>query len=242
MKNMENQVEDKGAMLKFSILPQPDDITCGPTCLHAVYSYYGEGIELKKVIKEVKQLKSGGTLAVFLGLHALQKGYNVTIVSYNLQMFDPTWFNKDSDLIIRKLKEQLYHKKGKRFIYATEAYINFLQSGGKIKFQELNSSLIKKYLRKSVPILTGLSATYLYNSPREIPDTNQYHDVKGEPAGHFVVINGFDKEENKFYISDPLNPNPFADSQYYKVNFNRLMSSILLGIVTYDANLLIISK
>ncbi|MFP4089607.1 MAG: hypothetical protein ACLFUB_01340 [Cyclobacteriaceae bacterium] len=43
------------------------------------------------------------------------------------------------------------------------------------------------------------------------------------------------------HISDPLNPNPVADrEQHYQVPMTRLMNAILLGIVTYDANLLII--
>ena len=28
--------------LDLDILAQPDDETCGPTCLHAVYRYFGE--------------------------------------------------------------------------------------------------------------------------------------------------------------------------------------------------------
>lgn len=239
---MPNAKDAHAPVLEFNILAQPDDLTCGPTCLQAVYNFYGDTIELKKVIQEVRQLKSGGTLAVFLGQHALKRGYQATIYTYNLQMFDPSWFNQTEKVdLIDKLEQQSKVKKGRRFHYASEAYIRFLKSGGKIKFQELNSGLIKKYLRKSVPVLTGVSATYLYNSPREIGDTNQYHDIEGEPAGHFVVINGFDHSEHKFLVSDPLNPNPFYKSQYYQVNFNRLVSAILLGIVTYDANLLMIN-
>jgi hypothetical protein len=36
-----------------------------------------------------------------------------------------------------------------------------------------------------------------------------------------------------------MNPNPLQ-SQYYSVSFDRLINSIMLGIVTYDANLLVI--
>ena len=77
--------------IKLDILPQPDDYTCGPTCLHAVYNYYGDKISLLKVIEEVPTLYSGGTLAVMLGCHALQRGYKASIYSYNLELFDPSW-------------------------------------------------------------------------------------------------------------------------------------------------------
>ncbi len=233
--------EDTSEIQRYiSILPQPNDVSCGPTCLHAVYNYFGETLDLNKVIKEVKQVKGGGTLAVMLGNHALKKGYRVTIYTYNLQVFDPTWFNKKVNLQ-QKLKEQLLYKSSRKLEQASEAYLQFLNGGGKIRFEELSPKLIRKILRKKIPILTGLSATYLYQSAREIGKYNVYHDTKGEPAGHFVVISGYNKEQRKALIADPLNPNPLMDKQqYYAVDMQRVINAILLGIVTYDANLLII--
>ena len=90
-----------------------------------------------------------------------------------------------------------------------------------------------------MPVLAGLSATHLYQTPREVGATNIYHSIKGEPAGHFVIVNGYDARANCAYIADPMNPNPLK-SQYYNVGFNRLVNSILLGIVTYDSNILVI--
>ena len=59
---------------RLKILTQPDDSTCGPTSLHAVYQYFDDDISLDQVIAEVSFLQEGGTLAVMLGCHALQ-GY-----------------------------------------------------------------------------------------------------------------------------------------------------------------------
>ncbi|MEZ6193794.1 MAG: hypothetical protein R3C45_21330 [Phycisphaerales bacterium] len=39
--------------LELQILRQPDNSTCGPTSLHAVYKYYGD-IELKQVITQTR--------------------------------------------------------------------------------------------------------------------------------------------------------------------------------------------
>jgi ABC-type bacteriocin/lantibiotic exporter with double-glycine peptidase domain len=78
--------------LNFDIKAQPDEVTCGPTCLHALYQYYRDEIGLKEVIAEVKSLKSGGTLAVMLGNHALKRGYKASLYTYNLNTFDPSWF------------------------------------------------------------------------------------------------------------------------------------------------------
>lgn len=231
----------KGLTLGFDIQSQPDEVTCGPTCLHSLYQYYGEDTSLAQVIKEVKQLRAGGTLAVMLGNHALQNGYKATIFTYNLHVFDPTWFKGSSKRMIYNLRRQMKFKHKRRKLQtASEAYIKFLENGGQIKYQELDEKLIKEFLSKSVPILTGLSATHLYGTAREIPQFNEYHSVKGEPVGHFVIISGYEDESNTVYLSDPMTPNPMGRGQVYNVSFQRLINSIMLGIVTYDANLLVI--
>ena len=227
------------AVLELDIQPQPTEETCGPTCLHAVYNYYGEKISLSTVISEVKQLASGGTLGVLLGTHALEHGFDVTIYTYNLDIYDPTWFHANVS-IPDKLREQLKYKKGKKFKFASEAYLKFLEIGGQIKFKELTPALITNFIEEGIPVISGLSVTYLYQSAREIGEKNLYDDVKGEPAGHFVIVNGYDKETRSVYIADPYKPNPMIDGHFYKVKTHRLTNAILLGIVTYDANLLVI--
>jgi hypothetical protein len=231
----------KQLVLGFDIQAQPDEVTCGPTCLQALYRYYGDTIPLKDVIKDVKQLRTGGTLAVMLGNHALKHGYKAHIYTYNLHVFDPTWFKEPSEKMILYLEEQMKFKNKRRKLrVASRAYINFLKAGGRLHNSELDSDLIKNYLKKGIPILTGLSATYLYGTPREIPQFDIYDSIKGEPAGHFVVITGYDEEKNCVFVADPMEPNPLGKGQVYSVDFTRLINSIMLGIVTYDANLLII--
>lgn len=228
--------------LDFDIEAQPDEMTCGPTCLHAMYGHYQDTIPLKQVIGEVKSLKGGGTLAVMLGNHALKRGYKATLYSYNWNVFDPSWKDYSSNKIVIMLRKQMRYKFQKRKLQvASKAYIRFLEAGGKVSFDELSDELIKKYLSQQVPVLTGLSATHLYQTPREIGATNKYDSIKGEPVGHFVIVNGYDDRAKCAYIADPMNPNPLK-SQYYSVDFNRLVNSIMLGIVTYDSNLLVIEK
>lgn len=231
----------KELVLGFDIQAQPDEVTCGPTCLQALYNFYGDTIPLKQVIKEVKQLRTGGTLAVMLGNHALKRGYKAHIYTYNLNVFDPTWFDNSSRKIIQNLKRQMNFKhKRRKLQVASRAYIKFLEAGGELRNTELDAALIKKYLKQSTPILTGLSATYLYGTPREIPQFDIYDSIKGEPSGHFVVITAYDEEKDLVYIADPMEPNPLGKGQVYSVSFSRLINSIMLGIVTYDANLLVI--
>jgi hypothetical protein len=75
---------------------------------------------------------------------------------------------------------------------------------------------------------------------RDVPETNAADDVRGEPAGHFVVLTGYRRDAREILIADPLKANPLVGSRYYAVRVQRLIGAILLGIMTYDANLLVI--
>ncbi|RKQ50503.1 peptidase C39-like protein [Roseivirga pacifica] len=233
-------VSDK-VTLDINMLAQPNDFTCGPTCLQAVYEYYNDGIQLNEVIAKVKQLKSGGTLAVNLANHALKRGYEATIYTYNLQIFDPSWFEDPDTDLVNKLAMQCHYKPQRKIRFASTAYQKFLRLGGKIKFQDLTPDLLKQHLLSHQPILTGLSATYLYGSPREIGDFKvEYDDLRGAPVGHFVVLDGISLDESTVSIADPLKNNPTGEGHHYEVDIHRLINSIMLGMVTYDANLLVI--
>lgn len=228
--------------IPIAISKQPDESTCGPTCLHSVYSYYNYNISLDSVIQSVQALEDGGTLAVLLGIDALKNGFEAKLYTYNLRVFDPTWSGLTNTELIKKLEDQLKVKKGKKFFLASNAYIEFLKSGGKISFENFSTKLIKRYLKDKIPILTGLSATFLYQTAREYfpnQDRSVYDDIKGDPVGHFVVLCGI--KGNKIYIADPYQDNPFTNGRYYEVDIERLISAILLGVITYDANLLIIT-
>jgi len=218
---------------------QPDDITCGPACLHSVYEYYGDSISLQRVITEVKSLKGGGTLAVLLGNHALKRGYKATIYTYNLHVFDPTWVT-GKVILAEKLKAQAAIKNDEKLSFATHGYLEFLERGGKLLFEDLTIGLIRHFLKKSIPILTGLSSTYLYRAVRENPANNQDDNISGFPSGHFVVLCGYDKEKREVLVADPYKTNPVSNDHYYMVSIARLLGAILLGILTHDANLLVI--
>src|SRR5436305_1632081 len=101
--------------LPVKILPQPDETTCGPTCLHAIYRYWGEDEPLTTVIGRAQRFEGGGTVA------------------------------------------------------------------------------------------------------------------------------GYDCDRHRVLVADPYGPNPFSPTQEYWINVDRVVNAVLLGIVTHDANLLIIS-
>lgn len=241
-------------MIELQIHSQPDDETCGPTSLHAIYQYYGLTLSLEEVINTVARSLSGGTLAPMLGQDARKRGFKTRIYVNNVTIFDPTWFRVgnhslshhgigDKNLLIQKLKAQLNYKNTPDILQESQSYIDYLNLGGEICFKTISVQLLKEYFKRHIPILTGLSATYLYRSPREIYTPNgkgSYDDIRGTPCGHFVVLCGYDNKNRLIVVADPQQTNPLSKDNYYKVSSHRLINSIMLGVLTYDANLLII--
>jgi hypothetical protein len=219
---------------------QPDEESCGATCLEALYRHFGGPMPLADVVAQVPRITGGGTLAVHLASHAVRRGFDATIYTLNLRMFDPTWFRPGVDLAV-KLREQRLVKSDPKLQEATVAYLDYLAGGGRIRYAPIDEAVIRGPLEQGIPILTGLSATYLYGIAREHPQRNEHDDIGGEPVGHFVVLCGYDAKERSVTITDPLEPNPVAIDRVYSVSLDRLIGAICLGIATYDSNLLVIS-
>jgi hypothetical protein len=227
--------------LDLEILHQPDDSTCGATCLQAVYRYYGDDVDLSELIAGIPQLEAGGTLASNLGIHALRRGYRALIYTYNLAVFDPTWFQGESCDLVDKLERQSHLKRDARLAEATTAYVQYLELGGELTMVDLSAGLLRRWLQAERPILTGLSSTYLYRSAREVGhDQLVEDDVRGVPTGHFVVLSGWDEEERTVRVADPVEDNPHFQKHIYWVPVQRLINAILLGVLTYDGNLLVL--
>jgi hypothetical protein len=225
--------------LPVAMLPQPDETTCGPTCLDAIYRYWGETSQLAEVITRTRKMQFGGTFAVFLACDALRQGYQATIYTYNLTVFDPTWFVPGVDIAERLLRQR-EAKQDTRLRYVTEGYLEFLSLGGRLRLTDLSRPLIRGLLRRNLPIITGLSSTYLYRAAREYGPNDEPDDVRGLPSGHFVVIAGYDRAKRTVLVVDPYARHPYGPSHEYWINIDRVLGAVLLGIVTHDANLLVI--
>lgn len=227
--------------LDFEMQGQPDDASCGPTCLQAVYRFFGDDIPLDDVIAQVTRLAHGGTLAVNLANHALRRGYRAMIYTYNLTVFDPSWFEGKPVDLAERLSAQAKAKRSRRLREATEAYLEFLSLGGELEMEDLTPALLRRWLSEDRPILTGLSSTFLYRTPREVgTETLVDDDVRGVPTGHFVVLCGWDPEERAVRIADPYAENPRFQRHIYWLPAERVINAILLGVLTYDANLLLL--
>jgi len=227
--------------LDLGIHRQPDDATCGPTCLQAVYRYFGDSVALDDVIAEVQRLAGGGTLAVSLANHALRRGYGALIYTYNLTVFDPSWFEGNPPDLAGRLRAQARAKRDLKLAEATDAYLEFLGLGGELVMEDLTAGLLHRSLARDRPLLTGLSATFLYRTAREVgAEKLTEDDVRGVSTGHFVVLCGWNAEEQSVCVADPLEGNPRSQERIYWLPVERVINAILLGVLTYDANLLVL--
>jgi hypothetical protein len=227
--------------LPVIIQRQPDYTTCGPTSLHAIYSYFGDDIPLPQVISEMKMHSTGGTVGVHLALHALRRGYEASLWVSNTAIWDPTWFATETNLIA-KLRARLEAKgwlAQERYAAALAAGEEFIGRGGKVGWGDLSPPKISDVLARGLPIVVGTNGVYLYQCMRETdkgPD-----DIRGDAYGHFIVVCGYRSSDDTVSIADPLKDNPAHGTKYYRVSVHRLIGSIFLGTSSDDANCLVIS-
>lgn len=232
--------DDERVLIGVPVLTQPDDVSCGPTSLTQVLAHHGEGRSFAEVEAHVERNPDGGTLGVHLGRAALELGYRVTLYSCNLRVLDPTWARLSRDELRGKLEARADTVRDSRLAHVTRTYVEFLQHGGDVEFDDFERDLLIRLVRQRQPVIAGLSATYLYGSAREDPWTNVPDDIGGEPTGHFVVIDGYHDHGDRFEVLDPYPHNPFAKGNRYQVSAQRLLNAILLGDVTYDGVLVVV--
>lgn len=230
--------------IKFNVdlNAQPTETTCGPTCLHGLYRYHGLKAGHDNVIDEVRSTIGGGTLGVHLGLDAIKRGFEATIYTHNLNVFDPSWFHLDRSSLIAKLLAQAQAKPESKTAEASLFYAEYLRLGGRVVFEDLTPQFLQRILKEHGPVICGLSATYLYMSRREINETSQEDDVRGFPQGHFVLLTGITSNLSEVEVTDPLEQNPIHYERRYQVSTHHFMNSVLIGVITYDANFIAIKK
>jgi hypothetical protein len=206
-----------------------------------VYRCLGDAISLEQVIEEVPKNPDGGTLAVHLALHALRRGYDARAWVFNLALWDPTWFRSEVDLLAKMRARYAAKRYGDdpKLALGMASLEEFVRLGGQCLWQELTPRLVAGLLRRGLPILCGVNATYLYQCARETEAGAD--DVAGDPFGHFLVVCGYHAKERTVSIADPLQDNPLHGTKYYRVGLYRFIGAVYLGVITYDANFLVIS-
>jgi hypothetical protein len=221
---------------------QPDDTTCGPTCLRKVYDFYGLQLGVEEVGGTIERNDDGGTLAVFLAMAALRHRFRARIYSYDLQIFDPTWYGLPRNDLMERITSRFHYLDDAKRRRTASAYVRFLEMGGEIAFEDLTTGLLRTIIDRGHPILAGLSATYLYGFSRERWDPVVGRlvddDIAGDPTGHFVVISGYGEWGRRLTVLDPSEHVPVSEDGRLRVGTERFINAVLLGDITHDAVLL----
>ncbi len=229
--------------LPFEITPQPNETTCGAAALQSVYRYWGLDLPIERATREVAHFTDGGTWAVHLGRDALARGFAVRIYTCDLHLFDPSWFWEGAGDLAGNLRRQLEAgARTRRQDVQIRAYLDFLERGGEVGMEELGTDLVGRYIREGVPVIAGLSSTWLHRSARERweGDRSIADDLRGTPTGHFVVVHGVDSRRRTFDIADPYLHRPFPGRHAYAIPIRRFFNALMLGVVTSDAKLLVV--
>ncbi len=241
--SMKKNAKPKGSGSdRFWVERQPTPTSCGPTCLHAIYRWFGQDVSIEELIESVPSLDEGGTLAIHMGIDALARGYRTDFYSCNLRVLDPSWFPGTQALLIEKLSLSKKVRRKRKERFELEALELYVRNGGNLYMEALTRSLLRKHLLLDRPILAGLSATFLYREAREVPETGKPDDIGGKSEGHFVVLHGYEPSTKMVTVHDPYHQAPFPGDHRYAVHIDRLINAILLGVLTHDANILVIHK
>lgn len=228
---------------EFYLKIQPNETSCGPSCLYSIYKMLGAKVSFVKLLSKIQQFQEGGgTLSVVLGIDAIERGYEVDLHAMNINIFDPSWFQLSKNEIKQKLMQRLLLRKNKKKEkFVIRKYIEFIELGGNLIFGDVTSKLLIKHFNNKHILLVGLSATWLYQSKRENSETNVADDITGDPVGHFVLAYQYDKKNRTVFVGDPYPLNP-SKNPFYHVPIERFITSLHLGIYTYDANILIVKQ
>lgn len=237
-------------LLAVPRIAQPDEVSCGPTCLAKVLASYGDPRPVPSLVSRLRRNPDGGTQAVYLAHLAMDLGYKVRLYPFGVRNFDPTWWELPDHALIGRLdaRHRVLQAQGAtdRTLDTLRAWRDLLVRGGKVEFVEPGPKLLVGILAKGRPVICGLSASWLYRESRERPHDNVPDDLAGEPVGHFVVVRGYTGGGLHFHVADPADDLPGAlpadpaelRPGEYPLPADRLIHAVLLGDTTGDAVLL----
>ncbi len=184
-----------------------------------------------------------GTSLGHVASYFLSLGFETTIHTTDIQIFDRSYKDKSNDELIQSLllrrkyiKHSGYDDQAMDVIF--DGYTSFLANGGKIVFPIIDADYLCRLL-ESGPIFAVVSYNFLNDSPK-----NKYDELKldyvpdasvGNPATHAVIINGVKGEQ--FHIVDP--DKKYGGNRW--ISSSLLIASLYLAETDYD-NLLISLK
>ncbi len=213
------------------------DNECGPASVAQVLSYFDIPFQMEDIIDYSSNSYKFRDWDYLLAQYLNNRGVETEIVTFQSNIYDPSWSNLKGNSLIEKLKQELdffysdsprlenkgflaWHNLGPEISEVEEA-IKYLDGGGKISIKPLSATDITAEIRRGNPIICAYDAILLHNMKRGFmgkPD-----DIKGVPMGHVAVISGFTGKD--FVLVDPSYW--YKKEESYHVNKDRLINSIM---------------
>ena len=143
---------------------QPDDLSCGPTCLAQVYRYYGHDKRaVRTVIDETARNPDGGTLAVYLGVSALRNGFGAASTRTTCGSSIPPGGSSPAAIAQAGEAAPAPGRPARPKLQRSRAaYIEFLGPRRQGALPELTRELMVRILAAAVTPSSRVGATYLY--------------------------------------------------------------------------------
>jgi hypothetical protein len=207
---------------------------CRSAALAQVLNYFGDPSSSKDISNYCTKSTKFRDWDYLLGLYAISRGFNATIHTRSISIFDPTWFKIcRSDLLVKlskkveNLSDLSARAEGfKKFELEAKRVIEFLNAGGDLNFSPFSINCMNSYLDKKIPIITTFTGPLLYGLPKET--FGQADDIGGDPWKHSLVISSYSKEN--FRVVDPSK----IKGRRYDVKADSLLDSM----IRYDSNFL----
>jgi hypothetical protein len=79
--------------------------------------------------------------------------------TYNIKVFDPTWHSLSPPELRAKLRARRRKIRSSREKKVIGFYLEFLRLGGRVRFDDLNETLMTNLFAARKPVICGLSAT-----------------------------------------------------------------------------------
>jgi len=223
--------------IPIKIFSQSDDSSCGLCCLKMVLSYLGRNIPFDVLEKMMPPFFDIGIYDSQIGETALDLGFSSTIYTYNYRIFHPIWNRLERRDLIGKLLIKQACAMTPQQAYAAECYIHYLQKGGDLFFYPLSKEMIIAHLAQNLPVIAGLEMSFLYDC------MTFYDEFSEHRATHFIVVHGYNPEENTFHVSDPWHSIPLPhDTGQYMIDADRVVNAIFLGEHWNDSAIIVIQN
>lgn len=172
-----------------------------------------------------------GTINQQLATWCINRGYDVTMHTFDCQVIDQSWSKLGKTQLLERLKLRkngwVVPSLGKDWTKDyTQSYIDFLGAGGNLTITKAaTTELLNKLLQKG-PFLPCVSFSTMYGAARSRIDNDSASpddDINGRALNHSIVVYGTDEDGN-YKIADP--------SQAMKPGLQTIESEVMLAAIS----------